>query len=760
MAYNLNEDDNYVDDEIEEDIIHNRNWFKHSDVCLKKLDNLEMKVHNVHLVDPGQIKATNVRRGSASELDKARQSLVKKLAWGTSSTLNDLLKKQKNDRPFSAKTFLKSRPPSGKKRPQSASTAPPPKEKIMGVKGQVRELAERPPEGARIYNVATGYVAVPFTAEEISRKEINAILKRISEGHQLNNVEIEILSQAYINTTAPPPCDLTGELKNEISNNDETRYSEGVDDSQIKRRFEPISLTLPRVDYDSEEEIETARLVEEAYKAAKEQQRKKLLARKNQNKPTGIEKEINKIIKGHRSIEDWNEAEFVDLSHWEEEKHSERSDLGLISDSGESLIGLDELDTKEELLESKGDKDKEDIEEKLSRDKKVHFADTKTPVRRVQSAKNPNTMNSEKKNLLKSNRPQSASNKLSTVQVAYSSVKEDEKRKNLVFKSRKSSRTSKTDNNDIETMISRMSVNENPTKSVKTLEFDETGAVVENVQKMEFNKLAQAENLKDTTVRMKPERVNVKKETKQNQNFKGELTDEKKIKPKMKQLVRRSLSADRIKSPAAAEKSTCSCMRCASTASMKSIPFNLSAIEAKRATEAAKKMREETPVEKKKERVKYEPPKPKVKKERIEYSTDEIIDIWTKKFDFEVQSEAIAECQEMHDKLIDNNVPISFETLKRGLLPPTEYGGYGTTLVDGPRSRKRTPFQSSAGLLSHPKVWLQDEYKQYPINFTSLNKLGKVNTALRRQRALEEKQLKADEKPPRPKSKKSRKSAK
>lgn len=54
----------------------------------------------------------------------------------------------------------------------------------------MRELAERPPDGARIYNVATGYVAVPFTAEEISRKEINAILKRISEGHQLNDVEI------------------------------------------------------------------------------------------------------------------------------------------------------------------------------------------------------------------------------------------------------------------------------------------------------------------------------------------------------------------------------------------------------------------------------------------------------------------------------------------------------------------------------------------------------------------------------------------
>lgn len=295
------------------------------------------------------------------------------------------------------------------------------------------------------------------------------------------------------------------------------------------------------------------RLVEEAYKAAKEQQRKKLLAKKNKKKPTGIEKEINKIIKGHQSIEDWDESEYVDLSHWEEDEESLKSELDIISDSGESLIGLDELSNKEEeLLRSELDKNKEHVEEVVLKDKKVHFSETAPLVRRVQSAKNPITMNSERKHLLKVKRPKSASNKLSTVRVAYADSKVDDQGSSVVFKSKKASKT-KNDTNDIETMISRLNVNENTTKVIKTIEFDKDGSVIENIQKVEFSKPVQSDKIKEKTIKKKPEKVQANKEEKEMNNAKNidENLNEKNIKPKMKQFVRRSLSADRIKSPAA-----------------------------------------------------------------------------------------------------------------------------------------------------------------------------------------------------------------
>lgn len=222
--------------------------------------------------------------------------------------------------------------------------------------------------------------------------------------------------------------------------------------------------------------------------------------------------------------------------------------MEIISDSGESLIGLDELETKEEELSKREvDKDKEDTEEKLLKDKKVHFSDTITPVRRVQSAKNPITMNSERKHMPKAKRPKSASNKLSTVQVAYSDNKDDNQTKNYTFKSRKASKIVNNDSNDIETMISRLNVNENTTKVVKTMEFDSDGGVIENVQKIEFSKPIKSDKIKEKTITKRPEKVIPKnKETEIDDS-----TNEKKAKPKMKQLIRRSLSADRIKPPAA-----------------------------------------------------------------------------------------------------------------------------------------------------------------------------------------------------------------
>ncbi|KAK2164768.1 hypothetical protein LSH36_59g08036 [Paralvinella palmiformis] len=90
---------------------------------------------------------------------------------------------------------------------------------------------------------------------------------------------------------------------------------------------------------------------------------------------------------------------------------------------------------------------------------------------------------------------------------------------------------------------------------------------------------------------------------------------------------------------------------------------------------------------------------------------ERVVEIWTRKDEFEIETDGVKECKEMHARLIEAGVPVTLETLKRGLLPPTEYGFAGPTYKSVCYPHETPNYTDS--LLSDPATsWLSDEHKR------------------------------------------------
>ncbi|KAH3778168.1 hypothetical protein DPMN_179621 [Dreissena polymorpha] len=71
----------------------------------------------------------------------------------------------------------------------------------------------------------------------------------------------------------------------------------------------------------------------------------------------------------------------------------------------------------------------------------------------------------------------------------------------------------------------------------------------------------------------------------------------------------------------------------------------------------------------------------------------------------EEETEEDIACQELERKLAEKGVNVSAATLQRALYPPSGRTKYYQISADLPRKPSLT-------LLSHPKTWLPEEYKQ------------------------------------------------
>ncbi|ELU06664.1 hypothetical protein CAPTEDRAFT_189298 [Capitella teleta] len=119
-----------------------------------------------------------------------------------------------------------------------------------------------------------------------------------------------------------------------------------------------------------------------------------------------------------------------------------------------------------------------------------------------------------------------------------------------------------------------------------------------------------------------------------------------------------------------------------------------------------------------------------------------VIEIWTRREDFEIETEGLRDCKDMHDQLIDAGVPVTLETLKRGLLPPTEYGFQGEVIKT--QVNPRVPMNYTSSLISKPQYWLNTEYKK----LQAARKKVRIATQQLLQQELEERKAQQKEKIP------------
>lgn len=103
--------------------------------------------------------------------------------------------------------------------------------------------------------------------------------------------------------------------------------------------------------------------------------------------------------------------------------------------------------------------------------------------------------------------------------------------------------------------------------------------------------------------------------------------------------------------------------------------------------------------------------------------------------DDDVFTENEIEAHLIHERLAADNVYIRPETLERALYPPS-----GKTLYYD--IENKLPRSTSASLLSHPKVWLPVEYKQFKLAEKNLNR---ANEIIRRQELAEERKARLAE---------------
>ncbi|XP_069119520.1 mediator of DNA damage checkpoint protein 1-like [Argopecten irradians] len=96
------------------------------------------------------------------------------------------------------------------------------------------------------------------------------------------------------------------------------------------------------------------------------------------------------------------------------------------------------------------------------------------------------------------------------------------------------------------------------------------------------------------------------------------------------------------------------------------------------------------------------------------------------------ETEEAQECTVMQAKLAAKGVNISAKTLERALYPPSGQTTYYEIKASLPKSQ-------SLGLLSHPKVWLPEEYKQLR---SAEKALDKVNEIMYMQKKAEERKAK------------------
>ncbi|XP_060073409.1 uncharacterized protein LOC132553198 [Ylistrum balloti] len=99
------------------------------------------------------------------------------------------------------------------------------------------------------------------------------------------------------------------------------------------------------------------------------------------------------------------------------------------------------------------------------------------------------------------------------------------------------------------------------------------------------------------------------------------------------------------------------------------------------------------------------------------------------------ETEEAQECTVMQAKLAAKGINISAKTLERALYPPSGQTTYYEIKANLPRSH-------SLGLLSHPKVWLPDEYRQLK---SAEKALAKVNEIMYMQKKAEERKAKQAE---------------
>ncbi|KAL5012705.1 hypothetical protein ScPMuIL_011256 [Solemya velum] len=96
----------------------------------------------------------------------------------------------------------------------------------------------------------------------------------------------------------------------------------------------------------------------------------------------------------------------------------------------------------------------------------------------------------------------------------------------------------------------------------------------------------------------------------------------------------------------------------------------------------------------------------------------EPVQIWTKVKE-ELETKEQIESRALHARLADQGLEISPETLERALYPPSGRSKYYEITAELPKSH-------SYGLLSHPKLWLPDEYKELRVAERNLTRANEI----------------------------------
>ncbi|XP_033728942.1 LOW QUALITY PROTEIN: uncharacterized protein LOC117318046 [Pecten maximus] len=154
-----------------------KKWLSSTFASLAQLEQIKPNVYNVGLVDPRELKgsnltSTNKRSQSVTDLTSNPPLSTlsnQKTAWGSNGSIPDLVKQASQidgrpHRPESAKTSSRRyRPPSGKKpRPESAKEGSlPPRPPKISVKGAKVDTVGRPAKQTPYQSVTTGWAGPP-----------------------------------------------------------------------------------------------------------------------------------------------------------------------------------------------------------------------------------------------------------------------------------------------------------------------------------------------------------------------------------------------------------------------------------------------------------------------------------------------------------------------------------------------------------------------------------------------------------------------